>query len=154
MISACQNWSTRVMRSNPVKPSTGRTLAGGIVTACGDGAYGSWDRVPPRCSVVAFRKKTPVYACTCRSWKVSSTQRRSWDRCHDFLNIFAKKIGEKMAFFTQNKAKLFKILIITLFFEKNAIFSTENGRKLQKIVIIASTPVCFEKMFFLFWNSK
>jgi hypothetical protein len=41
-----------------------------------------------------------------------------------------------MAFLTQNKAKLCKILIITLFFEKNANFC----RKLSKIVIITSTP--------------
>jgi hypothetical protein len=34
-----------------------------------------------------------------------------------------------LAFLTQNKAKLCKILIITLFFEKNAIFC----RKLAKI---------------------
>jgi hypothetical protein len=44
----------------------------------------------------------------------------AWDRCYDFLNIFAEKISEKMAFLTQNKAKLCKILIITLVFEKNA----------------------------------
>jgi hypothetical protein len=56
----------------------------------------------------------------------------NWDRCYDFFNIFAKKIGEKMAFLTQNKAKLCKIFIITLVFEKNANFLAENGRKSQK----------------------
>jgi hypothetical protein len=45
-----------------------------------------------------------------------------------------------MAFLTQNKAKLYKILIITLVFEKNAKFFAENWQKLQKIVIITSTP--------------
>jgi hypothetical protein len=45
-----------------------------------------------------------------------------------------------MAFLTQNKAKLRKILIITLVFEKNANFFAENCRKSQKIVIITSTP--------------
>jgi hypothetical protein len=35
-----------------------------------------------------------------------------------------------MAFLTQNKAKLRKILIITLVFEKNANFFAENCRKL------------------------
>jgi hypothetical protein len=44
-----------------------------------------------------------------------------------------------MAFLTQNKARLCKILIITLVSEKNAIFVAENCRKLQKIVIITST---------------
>jgi hypothetical protein len=33
-----------------------------------------------------------------------------------------------------------KILIITLVFEKNAIFFAENWGKPQKIVIITSTP--------------
>jgi hypothetical protein len=33
-----------------------------------------------------------------------------------------------------------KKLIITLVFEKNAIFFAENCRKLPKIVIITSTP--------------
>jgi hypothetical protein len=45
-----------------------------------------------------------------------------------------------MAFFAQNKAKLCKNWIITLFFEKNTIFFAENWQKSQKIVIITSTP--------------
>jgi hypothetical protein len=45
-----------------------------------------------------------------------------------------------MAFFTQNKAKISKILIITLVFEKNANFFAENWQKSQKIVIITSAP--------------
>jgi hypothetical protein len=45
-----------------------------------------------------------------------------------------------MAFLTQYKAKLCKILIITLVFEKNANFFAENCRKSQKIVIITLTP--------------
>jgi hypothetical protein len=57
-----------------------------------------------------------------------------------FFNIFAEKNQRKMAFLTQNKAKLCKILIITLVFEKNANFFAENCRKSQKIVIITSTP--------------
>jgi hypothetical protein len=57
-----------------------------------------------------------------------------------FLNIFAEKFSKKMAFFTQNKAKLCKILIITLVFEKKANFFAENWQKSQKIVIITSTP--------------
>jgi hypothetical protein len=50
------------------------------------------------------------------------------------LKIFSpKNSAKKLAFLTQNKAKLCKILIITLVFEKNAIFSAkiiENRRKL------------------------
>jgi hypothetical protein len=41
--------------------------------------------------------------------------------------------AKKMAFLTQNKAKICKILIITLFFEKTPIFSpkiVKNRRKL------------------------
>jgi hypothetical protein len=30
---------------------------------------------------------------------------QAWDRCYDFLNIFAEKFSEKLAFLTQNKAK-------------------------------------------------
>jgi hypothetical protein len=45
-----------------------------------------------------------------------------------------------MAFLTQNKAKLCKNLIITLVFEKNVNFFAENCPKLQKILIITSTP--------------
>jgi hypothetical protein len=43
-----------------------------------------------------------------------------------------------MAFLAQNKAKLFKNLIISLIFEKNANFFAKNCQKLQKIVIIRS----------------
>jgi hypothetical protein len=57
----------------------------------------------------------------------------SRDRYYDLLNIFAKKISKKIAFLTQNKAKICKILIITLAFEKNANYLpkiVENRRKL------------------------
>jgi hypothetical protein len=57
------------------------------------------------------------------------------------LKIFSqKKIAKKLAFLTQNKAKSCKFLIITLDFEKNAIYFAENWQKSQKIVIITSTP--------------
>jgi hypothetical protein len=46
------------------------------------------------------------------------------------LKIFLpKKIAKKLAFLTQNKAKLYKIVIITLVFEKNAKIG-KNRRKL------------------------
>jgi hypothetical protein len=57
------------------------------------------------------------------------------------FKIFSPKISaKKLAFLTQNKAKLCKNLIITLFFDKNANFFAENCQKSQKIVIITSTP--------------
>jgi hypothetical protein len=46
-----------------------------------------------------------------------------------FGNTFAEKRPKKLAFLPQNKAKLYKILIITLVFKKNAIFC----QKLSKI---------------------
>jgi hypothetical protein len=52
------------------------------------------------------------------------------DRCYDFLNIFAEKFSTIIGVFDSNKAKLCKILIITLVFEKNANFFR---RKLSKI---------------------
>jgi hypothetical protein len=59
------------------------------------------------------------------------------------LKIFSlKKNCKKLAFLTQNKAKLSKILIITLVFEKNANIFAENCQKSQKTVIITSTPDC------------
>jgi hypothetical protein len=45
-----------------------------------------------------------------------------------------------MAYLTQINAKLCKILIISLVFEKNANFFAENWQKSQKIVTITSTP--------------
>jgi hypothetical protein len=46
------------------------------------------------------------------------------------LKIFLPKNSEKkLSFLTQNKAKLCKILIITLDFEKNANFFAENKQK-------------------------
>jgi hypothetical protein len=75
---------------------------------------------------------------------LSSFSSLTKDRCYDFKNIFAEKFSEKSPFLTQNKAKLCKILIVTLVFEKNANFFAENCQKSQKIVIITSTPaVCF-----------
>jgi hypothetical protein len=58
-----------------------------------------------------------------------------------FFKIFSPKISaKKLAFLTKSKAKLCKILIITLVFEKKKIFFAENCHKSQKIVIITSTP--------------
>jgi hypothetical protein len=45
-----------------------------------------------------------------------------------------------MAFLTQIKDKLCKILIIKLVFEKNVNYFAENWQISQKIVIITSTP--------------
>jgi hypothetical protein len=45
-----------------------------------------------------------------------------------------------LAILIQNKAKLFKSLIITLVFEKSANFFAENCQKSPEIVIITSTP--------------
>jgi hypothetical protein len=57
------------------------------------------------------------------------------------LKIFSlKKSAQKLAFLTQNKAKLGKNLSTTFVFEKNAIFFAENWQKSQKIVIITSVP--------------
>jgi hypothetical protein len=53
-----------------------------------------------------------------------------------FKNIFAKKF----AFLTPNKAKLCKKIDHNIGFEKNANFFAKNCRKLQKTVIITSTP--------------
>jgi hypothetical protein len=56
-----------------------------------------------------------------------------------FFKKIAKNSAKKLAFFTQNKAKLCKFLIVTLDFEKNTNFLAKNCRKSQKIVIITST---------------
>jgi hypothetical protein len=55
-----------------------------------------------------------------------------------------------MPFLTPNKAKLCKILIITLVFEKNANVFAENQQKSQNIVIITSTPdiMCYLLNYF------
>jgi hypothetical protein len=46
------------------------------------------------------------------------------------FKIFSpKNSAKKLAFLTQNKAKLCKILIITLVFEKNGNFFAENCQK-------------------------
>jgi hypothetical protein len=50
------------------------------------------------------------------------------------LTIYSpKKIAKQLAFLTQNKAKLCKLLIITLVFEKNAIFSPKIGKNRPKL---------------------
>jgi hypothetical protein len=62
----------------------------------------------------------------------------TWDRCLDFLKIFAEKFGKKSAFLTQIKGNSAEKIIITLVFEKNAKIFAENGQKSQKIVITTS----------------
>jgi hypothetical protein len=57
-----------------------------------------------------------------------------------FQNIFAINFGEKMAFLLKTRLSYANIMIMTLVFEKNANFFAENWQKLQKLVIITSTP--------------
>jgi hypothetical protein len=57
-----------------------------------------------------------------------------------FKNIFAKKYGKKLAFFTRNNANFCKKLIMTLVFEKKANFFAKNCRNSQKIMIITLSP--------------
>jgi hypothetical protein len=68
-----------------------------------------------------------------RSSGLEADKMTTRDRCYDFLNIFAEKFSKKMAFFTQNKAKLRKSLIITLVFEKNANFLPKIGKNRRKL---------------------
>jgi hypothetical protein len=61
-----------------------------------------------------------------------------------FKNIFVIKIGEKIGVFTQNKAKLRKILSYHWFLRKTPFF-----QKSQKIMIITSAPgIDVEKIIF------
>jgi hypothetical protein len=53
------------------------------------------------------------------------------------LNFFSPN---KLAFFSQITDIFCIHVIITLAFKKNSIFSAENLRKSQKIVIITSAP--------------
>jgi hypothetical protein len=68
------------------------------------------------------------------------------------LKIFSpKNSAKKLAFFTKKQSKIFKKLIITLVFEKNANFLQKIGKnwqKLAKIVIITSTLGCPDEFFF------
>jgi hypothetical protein len=61
------------------------------------------------------------------------------------FQIFSPNIWQKIVFFTQNKAKLCKKLIITSVFEKNANFFAENWQKLPKLAIITLTPSLISK---------
>jgi hypothetical protein len=49
---------------------------------------------------VADQKRTIMLRNVGYAWRFSTL-----DRCYDFKNISAKKIGKKSAFLTQNKAK-------------------------------------------------
>jgi hypothetical protein len=73
-------------------------------------------------------------------WYIFGIFPRFWDRCYDFLNIFAEKFRKKIAFLFKLLLVFAKTVTITLFFEKNVNFFAENCRKSQKIVIITSTP--------------
>jgi biotin transporter BioY len=59
---------------------------------------------------------------------------KSRNRCYDFKNIFAEKIGGFYFYFIHKK------LLISLVLKKNANFVAENWVKSLKIVIITSTP--------------
>jgi hypothetical protein len=73
--------------------------------------------------------KSPEYEVKRQSSIDSMTTRTSGTDVMIFKIFSPKNSAKKLAFLTQNKGKLSKILIITLDFEKNAIFC----RKLSKI---------------------
>jgi hypothetical protein len=57
------------------------------------------------------------------------------------LKIFSpKNLAKKLAFSTQNTAKLVKKWIVTLVFKKKRHFFAENLEKSQKIDLITSIP--------------
>jgi hypothetical protein len=81
------------------------------------------------------------------------------------LKYFRRKFWQKIGVFDLNKARLCKILIITLVFGKNANFFAENCQKSKKIVIITSTPdikctistngcINFHREHIFNWSSK
>jgi hypothetical protein len=54
---------------------------------------------------------------------------KNWPNLGPILKIFSPKIfAKKLAFLTQNKAKLWKQLIITLVFKKTPIFCQKFGK--------------------------
>jgi hypothetical protein len=59
--------------------------------------------------------------------------------CHDFSNVFAKKIGEKMDFLLNTKLNYTKNDHNIGFLEERNFFA-ENYRKSLKILIKTSTP--------------
>jgi hypothetical protein len=80
-----------------------------------------------------------MYVHFCRAKKLK--WQKTWDRCYDFLNIFAEKLSKKnWRFLLELLLDFAKIVIITLVVEKNANSFAENWGKSQKIVIITSTP--------------
>jgi hypothetical protein len=65
-------------------------------------------------------------------------------------------LAKILASFAQTAATFCKNLIITLVFEKNAIFSPKIGKKSPKIVIITSTPAhiwSFPLQYFEFFTN-
>jgi hypothetical protein len=82
----------------------------------------------------SLAKTRSVHACTKSGEQYAHNFRRSvqgpmlW-----FKKYFRRKNCEKLAFLTRNKAILCKILIITLVFEKTAIFSLKIGKNRRKL---------------------
>jgi hypothetical protein len=110
-----------------------------FLVTCLELSLACWNRL-----LAAFLAEAPMPA---RVRLRGSIEGSIWDR---FLKYFRpKKLQKKLAFLTQNKAKFWKKLIITLVFEQNANFYAENCRKSQKIVSITSTPGNdFTKLYF------
>jgi hypothetical protein len=87
------------------------------------------------CRSLSGRKKSPgrrgavviLYTPTTKDCRFDSP---AWDRCYDFLNKFNEKNG---VFLLKLLLVFEKIVILTLFFEKNANFFAKNWGKSQKI---------------------
>jgi hypothetical protein len=57
---------------------------------------------------------------------------KNWDRCYDFLNIFAEKFSEKIGVFVSKQRQILKKMIITLVFDKS-VFSPKIGKNGGKL---------------------
>jgi hypothetical protein len=74
-------------------------------------------------------KSNRLLVCWCKRRSTAGFRIQSWDRCYDLKKIFLqKKLAKILAFFAQATANCCKNLIITMGFEKNAIFTPKIGK--------------------------
>jgi hypothetical protein len=64
----------------------------------------------------------------------------SWDRCYDFLNVFAEKIAEKVGALDSGQRKIIHKFDPNIEFWKNRQLFRRKLAKIAKNVIITSTP--------------
>jgi hypothetical protein len=91
--------------------------------------------------VIPVEMNSSALFCVCRCIVFQTIRQiHTWDRCYDYLNIFAEKFGKKIGVFGSKQSQIIQNFDHNIGFLEKRQFFRRKFAKSQKLVIITSTP--------------